>query len=607
MSLPWLRFVSPSRALPSHEHLPPVVFLFVDLHGQPRRSERYESVLRVSSLSKSYGADPVLVDVSFVLSRGERVGLVGPNGSGKSTLLRILAGDLRPDTGSVWVDPSDRIAYLPQYPMNELQLSVREALLRDSRTARLQERMAQIEGAMPDAQGEQLEALLTEYAEAREGFEALDGYGLEARMEAIVQGLALDTAGLDAPVATLSGGNKTKLSLARLLLSGATILLLDEPTNYLDLPSLLWLEELVAESDRSYVIVSHDRRFLDCTVGSMLELDAVRHTVRVWPGNYSDYAEARLREEQKLLEAYRDQQAEIARIEEDIRRTKEQARSVERHTISGLGADVKRRYAKKVAKKAKARERRLERALDEERIEKPQQRWGLHLVDLGRHPIDDDRIVLEVEGLVAGYGERPVLRGVDLMLRGRDRLAILGQNGCGKSTLLRCLTGAIPYAGRVRIGTSIRLGSLSQEGEELPLDQPVLDVFRAHTEMREDEARTYLHKFLFTGDEVFKQVRALSYGQRAKLALAILILSGANFLVLDEPTSHMDVPALEAVERALMEYHGPLLLVSHDRYFIERIGISRFEVMVGGKLRPVDSLEEYEEEVSLSHRPGDLR
>jgi ATP-binding cassette subfamily F protein 3 len=403
---------------------------------------------------------------------------------------------------------------------------------------------------------------------------------------------------LDMPVSVLSGGNKTKLSLARLLLSDASILLLDEPTNFLDLPALLWLERFVNEGDRAYIIVSHDRRFLDRTVSSILELDAATHSLRQWPGNYSEYNEARLKEEQKRLEAYQDQQEAIARIEEDIRRTREQARSVEARTKSGPGADVQRRLAKKVAKKAKVRERRLERQLETERIEKPRQGWGLHLADLGRNPIEDNRTVLEVENLHAGYDEREVLRGVSLLLRGRDRLALLGENGSGKSTLLRCIAGIMQYRGSVRTGPSVRLGVLSQEADELPLDRSVLDIFRSRTQMYEDEARTYLHKFLFKGQEVFKSVRSLSYGQKAKLALAILILSDANFLMLDEPTSHMDMPALEAIERAVARYVGPLLLVSHDRYFLSQIGVTRVEVLEDGVLRSVESVEEYEGELA---------
>lgn len=561
-------------------------------------------MLKALSITKSYGGDVVLRAISFTLSPADRVGLVGPNGSGKSTLLRILAGDLPPDCGSVWVDPGDRVAYLPQYPLDELHLSVREAMLRATgEVGQLQQRMSELENSMVEARGESLDALLAEYADTRERFEQLGGYGLEARMDAVVEGLGLDVRDLTATVATLSGGNKTKLSLARLLLSQANILLLDEPTNYLDLPALLWLERYVQDSDRSYLIVSHDRRFLDRTVSTVLEIDPTEHALREYPGSYSDYAETKLRQRQKQLVAYLDQQAEIKRIEDDIRRTKEQAQSTERHTKSGMGADVQRRLAKKVAKKGKVRERRLEKQLaSTEHIEKPRQSWGLHLADLGRDPIRDERVVLDIEGLSAGYADREILHGIKLVLRGRDRLALLGENGSGKSTLLRSIAGTLSYRGSIRLGPSIRPGYLSQEGEELPLDKTVLEVFRSRTEMYEDEARTYLHKFLFAGDETLKPVRALSYGQRSKLALAILILSGANFLVLDEPTSHMDMPALEAIERSLAQYEGPLLVVSHDRYFLERIGITRSEVMEEGTLHPVETLDAYESEITARDR-----
>jgi ATP-binding cassette, subfamily F, member 3 len=554
-------------------------------------------VLRVSALSKSYGADVVLRDVSFVLSRGERAGLVGPNGSGKSTLLQLIARQIEPDSGSVWTDPADRVAYLPQYPADELHLTVRGALLRGAgRVGELERRVAELERAMESASGETLAGLLDDYAGAREEFEQLGGYELESRMERVVDGLALDTLGLDAPVATLSGGNKTKLSLGCLLLSGAGIMLLDEPTNYLDLPALLWLERFVVASPATYLIVSHDRRFLDRTVGSILELHGETHAVRQWAGTYSAYTAAKRAEEEKLLEAYLDQQQEIKRVEEDIRRTKEQVRGVENTVRSGAEAPHLRRIAKKVARKAKVRERKLERELEENAIEKPKKGWNLHLTDLGRNPIEDARLVLEMEDLRAGYDGREVLRGVDLTIRGRDRVALLGENGSGKSTLLRCIAGRVPYTGELRLGPSVRMGVLSQENEDLPLDVAVLDAFRARVEMHESDARTYLHKFLFAGAEVLKPVRALSYGQRSKLALAILILSDANFLILDEPTSHMDMPALEAIEDALAEYLGPLLLVSHDRAFVEALGVTRLEVMEGGLLHVVESMEVYEEQ-----------
>jgi ATP-binding cassette subfamily F protein 3 len=554
----------------------------------------------VSALSKSYYHQPVLRDVSFALNPGERLGLVGPNGSGKSTLLRLLAGELRPDSGSVRLAPGERVAYLPQYPQDELDLPVRESLLCGvGPVAELERRIEGLERALSAAGGEALQPLLAEYAAARDEHERLGGYELDARIGAVLDGLGLG-APLDTPVRALSGGMKTKLSLARLLLAGASVLLLDEPTNYLDLPALLWLERFVTQGDRSYLIVSHDRRFLDRTVTGILELLPEEHTVRSWPGDYTAYAQAKEKEREKQLEAYLLQRAERRRIEEDIRRTKEQANRTQKETQH----DYIRARAKKVAAKAKARETRLERMLSsEDQVEKPGRSWGLNLGDLGEaraHTIEDDRTVLEVSGLRAGYGGREVLRGADLLLRGRDRVALLGPNGSGKSTLLGCVTGRVPHGGAARLGSGVRLGALSQEGDELQLDATVLDLFRARTRMYEDEARAQLHRFLFAGDEVFKPVRALSYGQRAKLALAMLVLSDANFLALDEPTSHMDLQALEAVEGALAAYRGPLLVVSHDRYFLDRIGINRVETLEAGRLRPVESVEAYERE-ALAH------
>jgi ATP-binding cassette, subfamily F, member 3 len=561
-------------------------------------------MLRVSALQKSFGGEVVLRDVSFTIAPGERVGLVGANGAGKSTLLGIIAGLIEPDAGSVWLDPSDRVAYLPQYPADFLYLSVREALLRaQGDLPALEAGMRELEQSMADAEGDDgLETLLTEYTALRERFEALGGYTAEARLERVVDGLSLGVVDLDAPVASLSGGNKTKLSLARLLLSGASILLLDEPTNYLDLPALLWLERFVAESDASYVVVSHDRRFLDRTVNAILELDADTGSVRRWAGDYSAYDAAKRLEAQKELEAYLGQQAEIARIEADIRQTKEQARGTEQRVKSGSGMDHTRRIAKKVARKAKVRERKLDRMLDEDTIDKPKAGWGLHLADLGLDPVADNRIIVEARDLTAGYDGREVLHGVDLEIRGRDRVALVGANGSGKSTLVRCITGAIPFDGSLRLGPSVRLGLLSQETEGFDLDTTVLDTFRANTQMHESEARTYLHRFLFQGDAVFKPVRVLSYGQRAKLALAALILTGANFLVLDEPTSHMDMPALEAIEEALDAYVGPLLLVSHDRAFMEALEITRVLVLDSGRLCEVESIESYEEALRAERR-----
>jgi ATP-binding cassette subfamily F protein 3 len=259
-----------------------------------------------------------------------------------------------------------------------------------------------------------------------------------------------------------------------------------------------------------------------------------------------------------------------------------------------MGADHQRRLAKKVARKAKVRERRLERELEEQRIEKPALTWGLHLTDLEKAQSHADKCILRVEDVSVSYGARTVLRGVDLSLYGKDRVALLGTNGAGKSTVLRCITGRIPYVGTVRLGAGVRPGFLTQDSEDLPLDMPVLDLFRARVSVSEEEARTYLHKFLFAGGEVFKPASALSYGQRSKLALAVMLASEANFLLLDEPTAHMDIPALSAIEEALSAYAGPLLVVSHDRYFIERINVTRIVALRDGRVIEMDSMEMYE-------------
>ena len=462
----------------------------------------------------------------------------------------------------------------------------------------MQTRLTELEHQMADSASKIPENRLLHCAEVREQFEALDGYALEARMEAVIAGLGLDEP-MGATVGSLSGGTTTKLSLARLLLSNAGILLLDEPTNYLDLAALLWLERFISRRNHSYVLVSHDRRFLDRTVTGILELEPETHTVREWTGTYTDYAMGKERERRKQVESYRDQQEHVAKVEEDIRRVKEQARGVERSTQS----DVQPRYAKKVAKKAVVRERKLQREVDREgEIAKPVKGWNLHLEGLGRDLITDERMVLQIDDLHAGYGDEEVLCGASLLIRGRDRVALLGENGSGKSTLIRCITGAIPYRGSIRIGPSLRMGVLSQEAEELPPNATPLTIVRERRHMPEGDARSYLHKFLFAGAEALKPVSALSYGQRAKLALAVLILSDANFLVLDEPTSHMDMQALEAMEVALAAYQGPMLLISHDRAFVEAVGITRIEVLQEGKLIAVQSIDAYER--SLTPQPG---
>lgn len=548
-------------------------------------------MLKVSNISKSYDGHVVLQDISFVVSSGEHIGLLGANGSGKSTLLRLIAGLEAPDTGSIWIDPNSRVAYLPQYPESDLELTVKESI--DKALGGLyavEEQISEIERKLSYTDHASIEDLLDQYTKLREMFDLLGGYELEAKVDAVLKGLRFDGE-LDTPVSQLSGGNKTKLSIAKVILSDANLLLLDEPTNYLDLSSLLWLEEFLSKSSKSYIVVSHDRRFLDKTVESILELDKRTHSIRTWPGNYTAYNRLSTMEKAKALERYQDFKAETERIQQDIRRTKEQAKSTESKTNN----DTARRLAKKVAAKAKARERRLERYLEENKVERPPREWSLDLRDLGKEAIDDNRTILDIQGLTVEFDGKRVINNLSLHLRGRDRVAILGPNGSGKSTLLKSILGLVPYKGRITIGQGVRIGYISQELLEVSGDERVIDIFRSRVSMHEVDARNYLHKFLFQGDEAIRPASHLSYGQRIKLALALITASAANFLVLDEPTSHIDMPAIESLEESLSSYTGPLLLVSHDRYFLKEVGVNRLEVICNGKLITYSSLEEYEE------------
>jgi len=554
--------------------------------------------LQLSDLAKRFPDGPVFEHVSFVLKPGEKVGLIGPNGSGKSTLLKIIAGRLRGDGGAVSVGPGDRIGYLEQYPEAELGRTVGAVLTAinpelDAARATMATSGAAL--ADPDLDAGAQEAALVAYGEAAEQFDRLGGYEVEARAAAVADGLGLGAIDGARLVSSLSGGQKTRLALARLLLAEPTVLLLDEPTNYLDLPALLWLERFLAASPHAMIVVSHDRRFLDRTVGGILALDPATRTVKRYVGGYTAYSAARARERQRQESAYRDQVERIAAFERDIGTLKSNAR----YTESTTQNDHLRRLAKKVAKRAKSQERRLERYIEgEERVERPEAPRHLYLADLAADALTDDRLAVAAHDLRVAFGATVVLDGVDLTLHGGERLALVGPNGGGKSTLLRALAGQAigEVSGTVRHGEGIQVGYLPQEqgGDPVAGARTTLEAFRAEVVGYEDEARAFLDKFLLSGELVGRRVEQLSYGERAKLALAILVARGANLLLLDEPTSHLDGDAIERIEAALAEYPGPLLVASHDRYFLSQIGVTGTLALEGGRLRRFDTLEEYE-------------
>jgi ATP-binding cassette subfamily F protein 3 len=548
-------------------------------------------MFRVTGVAKSYGDDLILDNINFTLSAGERAGLIGPNGAGKSTLLRIIAGVESPDKGSVWIDPAARLGYLSQAlvyaPGDTVGTVMQEAMGPALEAVAAIERLGE---ALATAAPDDADAVMARYAAALDEAERLDAYSAPARLAAVLAGLGLAHLDTETPVAILSGGQKTRLGLARILLAEPEILLLDEPTNHLDIRALAWLQEFVARYKGAVLIVSHDRAFLDALVTKILALDPVTHTLTEYTGDYTAYAEEMERQRQKLLDDYRRQQERIERIEDDIRGMKERARNRELTTIDF----ALRAKAKKGARTAKVRERKLERLLaSEERIDKPQQHWEMKL-EFGDAPRSGQR-VLTLDGVSKGFDGRTLFRAVRVELNQGERVALLGPNGSGKTTLLRIISGQLaPDSGTVRLGAGVRPGYFAQEQEGLDPTQTALEAVRAVAPLTETDARNFMHHFLFAGDDVFTPVGQLSYGERARLVLARLVLSGVNFLLLDEPLNHLDIPSRQHFEEALANFPGTVLAVVHDRYFVEHFA-ERIWALDGERLETFFDLESYEQ------------
>jgi ATP-binding cassette subfamily F protein 3 len=525
-------------------------------------------MLTAHHLSKSYGIQPILQDVSFSISTGERLGLVGPNGCGKTTLMRLLVGLEKPDEGTVvHTRPGLRIGYLAQGMDLDPDQALRTALeIASVSQADLEAELASLAAALasnPDDMSiqEQYDSTLQQLS------------SLQSPPSAILGPLGLGGFDLDTPVAHLSGGQKTRLMLARILLEEPHLLLLDEPTNHLDIAMLEWLEGWLNRFKGAALIVSHDRAFLDNTVTFILELNPATHGLKSYPGNYTDYVGQKLTEREKQQQAYVDQQDELAQL----RSASARIRGLTKMKKGGK-ADSGDKFAKgffgnratkNVAGRAKHIEVRIEKILNEERIEKPNASWQMKL-DFGE-PANQSKDVLTTENLSVGYpGHAPLLENLDLYIRAGQRIALTGENGAGKTTLLRTIAGELtPLAGRVRLGQTVRLGYMAQEQELLDLSLSALETIQRVTSFNETEARRFLHLFLFSGDDPLRPSGELSFGERARLQLALLVAQGCTFLLLDEPINHLDIPSRARFEEALTQFNGSILAVVHDRYFID--------------------------------------
>lgn len=552
-------------------------------------------MLVVSNISKQFpGADePILKDITFTVNPGERVGLIGPNGSGKSTLINIIMGSLSPDSGSVQLNPPNlRIGYLAQGVAAPDETPIRDVLFPQANALReAEDDLERLGAAMVDASESQMNALSAAYNDALERLERASREVDSGEAERILAGLNLVGLSLDAPVGTLSGGQKTRLGLSSLLLNQPQLLILDEPTNHLDITGIEWLEKWLQDFQGGVLVVSHDRTFLDEIVTSVVAINQVKHTARVFEGNYSDYVATVRSEWDKQWSQWRDQQVEIARIKYAADRT--MARAVRKENATNN--DQQRRYAKKVAKRAKAMEKRLDRYLEsDDRVEKPERTWPLRMDNLNSvEALPPDREIITLRDVSIGYG-KPLLANLNLTLMSGERVAVLGPNGQGKSTLMKTVIGELPpLAGTVRIANTVKIGYLAQEQEILDLASTPLQTLLAAAPMSQTEARTFLHFYLFTGDEVFTPIAQLSYGERACLMLAALVARGANLLVLDEPINHLDVPARERFEQAMTAFQGSVLAVVHDRYFVDKFATKTWHIqngMLTEEIRRVDGV-----------------
>ena len=526
-------------------------------------------MLVVHHLSKSYGIEPVLFDVSFTLNVGEKAALVGPNGCGKSTLLRILADEESPDRGSVHINPPNLSrAYLPQGGGFLSGETVGDFIRRaEGNQADLTNRLESLAAKIVHDPGNiQLQQV---YDDILIQLENAVSTGSSA---AILSSFRLDNLPPDLPLQALSGGQKTRLGLAGILLSNPRLLLLDEPTNHLDFDMLDWLEGWLKNSKCAVLLVSHDRDFLDHVAGIIFELDPSTHQLTPYAGNYRDYLEQKETELARQWQDYNNQQAQIRELTQAARHV----RNLATFTKNGK-ADTGDKFARgffanrglATVKRAKSIESRIEILLNEDRVEKPRAALQMKM-DFGK-VFESGRGVLIMEGLSIGYQKTIVLQDIHLVLRYGERAALVGPNGCGKTTLLRTIMGEIPpLAGNCRLGASVNPGYLTQEQEYITPGFTALSFFQQKVSLNETESRAFLHKYLFSGDEVFTPVESLSFGQRARLSMACLVAQGSNLLLLDEPLNHLDIASRSQFEKSLSTFEGSILTVVHDRYFLKK-------------------------------------
>ncbi len=535
-------------------------------------------LLTLQNVNKSFVMNDVLKDINLTLHEGQRMGLVGVNGSGKSTLFRIIAGEMEADSGNISLMKGARVGMLTQHADIKSDLTIQEELERVFEPVRAMEaRMREMEAEMAEKHSDPVafEQLSNAYTRLVDRFEDAGGYEWPSRIQGVLAGLGFAKGRENQPANLLSGGEKTRLCLARLLLTQPELLMLDEPTNHLDLKSTQWLEETLKKYRGTVLVISHDRYFMNSVCDCMAELSMCRLTQ--YDGNYDQFAVKRQANLERQLKEYKLQQAEIAR----------QQAIIERYRMYNREKSIKA---------AESREKRLEKM---ELIEKPMNEQKVRFSFQARRRTGED--VMYVRDMAKSFDGRTLFENFNLHLRAGDRVALIGPNGVGKSTLLNIITGSLnPDRGRVEFGSNVDLGYYDQQQSRLHPEKDVLnELWDDFPRFEVDRIRGALALFLFTGEDVFQPVGTLSGGEKGRVALAKLMLKQDNFLLLDEPTNHLDMDSREVLEAALEEFEGTILTVSHDRYFINKVATRVIEMLPDGVKEYIGNYDDYLEKKRL--------